>query len=143
MHRDKYILAVLSASDNAIYSPVQLQKLFFLLDKTLGEEIGAPFFDFIPYHYGPFDKNVYRQIGVLETMNFIYTDYEGFNNLKKYKLTKEGQEIGEMELSKLDQKYQNFIWEMNKFVKSLSFQELISTIYKAYPEMKVNSVFRS
>ena len=34
------------------------------------------------------------------------------------------------------------IEQVSKFVRSLSFEQLVSAIYKAYPRMKANSVFR-
>lgn len=141
MDRDRYMLAVLSASRGADYTPIQIQKLFFLLDRKLGDAIGGPYFNFIPYHYGPFDKNVYKALNTLEVVNLVDLKQEGFNNIKKYRLTVDGQKTGEDELNNIESKYRQFIKEINHFVRSLSFQELVSSIYKEYPEMKANSLF--
>jgi uncharacterized protein len=42
----------------------------------------------------------------------------------------------------LDGTAQEFIGDMSRFVRTRSFKDLVSAIYKAFPEMRVNSVFR-
>src|ERR1700722_3405626 len=54
LSREDFILNVLSLSPNESFSPVQIQKLFFLLEKRLN----LNYFSFIPYHYGPYDKEL-------------------------------------------------------------------------------------
>ena len=61
------ILAALAASRGAAHSPVQMQKLLFLLDKRLANELGGPHFNFIPHHYGPFDRTIYDLLEQLAT----------------------------------------------------------------------------
>ena len=41
----------------------------------------------------------------------------------------------------IDEPVMSYIKEVSKFVRALSFADLVSAIYKAYPEMKANSVF--
>jgi len=140
MDRNDFVLAVFATSDGAIHTPVQVQKLFFLIDKKTSEEVGGPYFDFSPYDYGPFDIEVYNEISRLS----LKEDMEIVTNqrFKKYKLTTQGQKKGEEILNSLDEITVEYIKKLSEFVRSLSFAELVSTIYKAYPEMKVNSVFR-
>ena len=63
---DRYVLAVLSTAGGAEWTPVQLQKIFFLLDQTIGPALGGPKFNFEPYDYGPFDAEVYRRVEALQ-----------------------------------------------------------------------------
>ena len=42
-----------------IFNPVQIQKLLFLFDREIPEQVGGPHFQFVAYHYGPFDLEVY------------------------------------------------------------------------------------
>ena len=58
------------------------------------------------------------------------------------KLTPEGQQKGEQLLATLASEAQQFTHNASDFVRKLSFAQLVSAIYKAYPEMKVNSVFQ-
>lgn len=136
----EHILAVLSSSKGASYSPVQLQKLFFLIDKTVGNIIGGPYFNFEPYHYGPFDKEVYSNIELLSRIDLVDSNKSSSNH-RSYRLTVSGQEYGERILSSYPLEYQTYFSKIDEFVRSLSFQELIETIYKHYPETRVNSIF--
>ena len=76
----------------------------------------------------------------LEGLVEIDTDARG--NWNTYRLTPEGQHRGQSLLQTLPPELQKFIQDVSAFVRKLSFAELVSAIYKAYPEMKVNSVFK-
>jgi hypothetical protein len=59
MDRSSLVLAALAAAGgNAAFTPVQVQKLLFLIDREAGRLVGGPHFDFLPYDYGPFDRAV-------------------------------------------------------------------------------------
>jgi len=134
------MLAVLSASKGAQYTPVKIQKLFFLLDRNLGEQIGGPHFNFAPYHYGPFDKEVYQELNKLQLDKLVNLNF-GYNNLKQYSLSAEGQKLGETIFSEFSDEHKDYIKKMNSYVLTLSFEQLIKAIYSEYPDTKVNSIF--
>jgi hypothetical protein len=140
MDQKQIVLAGLYPSSQKIHSPVQVQKLFFLLDRNIPKLITGPLFNFQPYNYGPFDKAVYEIIEVLteEGLAEIIPSYSRLN----YRLTCEGQEEGEKIFKSLNPLAQNYISDISNFVLSLSFSSLVSAIYKAYPEMRENSVFQ-
>ncbi len=143
INTENLMLAVLSAGGSASFKPVQIQKLFFLIDEKLSSALGGRFFNFEPYDYGPYDSSVYKTIDALarDKKIEILVDSSGWSK-RSYKLTEagliEGQKILDNQLSF----YKSFIFELVKFVISLSFTELVSAIYKAYPEMRKNSVFQ-
>ena len=141
MDKQSIILAAFSTTNDRNFSPVQIQKLLFLIDKNVGDKIGGPFFNFQPYDYGPFDSEIYTVLNQLTSEGLLET-LETSRGWKLYKLTQAGSEKGRQRLSTLDKKFQTSFGELANFVYSLSFSQLVSTIYKAYPEMKVNSVFR-
>ena len=62
MDRKELVLAAMAPADGGWFTPVQVQKLFFLIDMNIGANVGGPHFAFTPYHYGPFDADVYREI---------------------------------------------------------------------------------
>ena len=56
------VLAALAASKGAAHSPVQIQKLLFLLDRKLADRLEGPHFNFVAHNYGPFDRAIYDQL---------------------------------------------------------------------------------
>ncbi|MCX5809505.1 MAG: hypothetical protein NTX36_09070 [Proteobacteria bacterium] len=142
MDRKQIILASMSTGNCDLYSPVQVQKLFFLIDKNITGAInnGSPFFNFEPYNYGPFDKTVYTTLEELAEEGFI--EMVSQETWTSYKLSNKGQKAGEEILNSIASPVQEYIKNVSQFVRKLSFSELIRSIYKAYPEMKVNSAFQ-
>jgi len=56
MDRGDLVLAALAAGGvGASYSPVQVQKLLFLIDREAANLVDGPHFSFRPYDYGPFE----------------------------------------------------------------------------------------
>jgi uncharacterized protein len=141
MQRADFVLAVLSTAKGAEFTPVQLQKLFFLLDQGTTETIGKPYFNFAPYDYGPFDSDVYRCLEELAGSSLLTIDYS--SSVRTYRLTSDGQRRGEALLLALPERLRDFASRCSDFVRQLSFTQLVSAIYKAFPEMKVNSVFKA
>ena len=123
-------------------SPVQVQKLLFLLDENISEYVDGPHFNFEPYDYGPFDQGVYTVIDGLVVEGLIDTQPEPSGRWSIYQLTDQGQQEGERLLGALPKEIAAYVEEISNFVRSLSFAQLVSAIYKAYPHMKANSVFR-
>ena len=97
MRNDKeIILAILaSSSDNNNLTPVQVQKLFFLVDKTISKSFGGPLFDFEAYHYGPFDKDVYIQLQDLARIGEVEISTDPTSGLSLYRITQLGRIKGE------------------------------------------------
>jgi len=140
MDRRAIVLAALSPARGGAHTPVQVQKLLFLVDKKVAHLVGGPFFDFQPYHYGPFDRRVYDEIEALATVG--QADIRRGSPWKEYLLTPEGQQRGEEIFSGLHPEAQTFIDSASRFVRSLSFQDLVQAIYKAFPDMRECSVFQ-
>ena len=143
MDRADYVLVSMSPAKMCDFSPVQVQKLFFLLDRNIAGHSGGPHFNFVPYDYGPFDREVYKQLRELESSELVNVNVNGSNRhpSRAYSLTSAGQEQGLRQFLEFPRDVQEYIKETVKFVRAASFSELVSSIYSAYPEMKVNSVF--
>jgi len=139
MNREDFVLGCLSIADGADFSPVHVQKIFFLLDRELSNELGFPYFDFKPYHYGPFDKEVYEGLEYLQSNGLVDIDFD--SNHRCYRLTVKGQEAGIKIFSEMPLKVKTYVKEVIDFVRSISFVQLVASIYNAYPEMRENSVF--
>lgn len=140
MKREEVVLVALSAGSGAMHSPVQIQKLLFLLDQNIGPQLGGPHFNFQPYNYGPFDKSVYEVLEQLSYDNLVRIVSN--RTWKEYALTEMGRVKGEKVLESLPNEIKSYINKVSFFVRNLSFTQLVSAIYKAYPDMRQNSVFQ-
>jgi hypothetical protein len=139
MNKKEVLLLALSGGHR--FSPVQVQKLFFLIDKNVGAQIGGPFFNFSPYDYGPFDKAVYNELSSLKDTGLIEVYDNSHPSQRCYLLSKAGEVEAEDVLKRQQPQVVDYILSLSRFVRSLSFKDLVSAIYKAYPDMKINSIF--
>jgi hypothetical protein len=141
MNRSEILLAGLAAAgENATYTPVQVQKLFFVLDREAAGSLGGPFFNFVPYDYGPFDQAVYAGIDDLARRDLASVQTTG--RYRVYGLSQSGQIEGRRILSTLQPAARDYVTNVATWVRQLSFQQLVASIYNKYPEMRANSVFR-
>lgn len=140
--RQRLVLAALAAEQSASFAPVQVQKLFFLLDRNVAADIGGPQFSFEPYDYGPFDRAVYSELEALSRAGLVRIEPAAGADRRKYSLTPEGFNLGAAALARFSPRAREYIVRAASWVRSISFSELVGAIYKQYPEMKINSVFR-
>jgi len=139
--REEIVLAALSTSNGQPFQPVQVQKLFFLIDENVAGQIGGRQFSFAPYDYGPYDKAVYDTLFDLSKKGDVEIIYDQGSTLRKYRLTHQGQTKGMTYLERIPGPTSEYVSKLSTWIRGLSFAQLVSAIYKAYPQMKVNSVF--
>jgi len=140
--RQKVVLAALAAERSSSFAPVQVQKLFFLLDQNIAADLGGPQFSFEPYDYGPFDRAVYSELEALAQKGFVAIEVAPGASRRKFSLTAAGYDAGRAAFAQLSARAQDYLMRVSAWVRSLSFAELVGSIYKQYPSMKANSVFR-
>lgn len=140
MDAKSFVLAALAPAKGGAHSPVQVQKLIFILNEEIPKQFGGPHFNFEPYDYGPFDKGVYEKLEALEREGLVEIIQDRWNS---FKLTHGGQAKGDELLASLNESTTQYLIDLSTFVRSLSFSELVSAIYKQYPQMKANSVFQN
>jgi len=138
--RPDLVLAALASAGGSSFTPVQVQKLFFLIDRNIADLTGGPHFHFQPYSYGPFDKAVYEELERLNSAGLV--DIDSTASVKSFRLTVTGQEKGEAVANTLPAGVRQYLADVTTFVRSLPFSKLVSAIYRAYPEMRKNSVFQ-
>lgn len=140
--RQRFVLAALAAQSGVALAPVQVQKLFFLFDENIASMIGGKQFDFEPYDYGPFDKEVYSEFDALEAKGLARVLENVDSPAKRlYLLTSDGQAAGEEALEKYYGDARQYMKEVSSWISGLSFAELVGAIYKSYPKMRANSIF--
>ncbi|HEX8109089.1 MAG TPA: hypothetical protein VF516_15255 [Kofleriaceae bacterium] len=137
MVRTDYVLAVMAAAQVPL-SPVEVQKLFFILDKKAGAQLGGPFFNFTPYAYGPFDAAVYHELERLAERGLasIY----GQSTTCRYGISAAGLKPGAAALGAITMS--GYISQVAEYVRSSSFAQLILAVYAEWPEMMANSIFQ-
>ena len=141
MQRRELLLAALaSAGHEASLTPVKVQKLFFLLDREMAHLTEGPHFRFAAYDYGPFDRGVYDAIDDLKNDGLVHIDESG--PYRRYSLTANGMTEGMVALRKAPAPLQRYMTAVSEWLKRVTFAQLVSEIYKQYPEMKANSIFK-
>lgn len=140
--RQKFVLAAMAAGNSsAELSPVQAQKLFFLIDRNATSLLSGAFFNFKPYDYGPFDSAVYSDLDELSTFTGD-VEVQRAGSHRVYRLTDQGKAKAQIILNEMNPALRDYVGRLKDWVKSLGFRDLVSAIYQAYPDMRVNSIFR-
>lgn len=136
--RSNITLAAMTPSPLAVYDPVRMQKLLFLIDAEIAVWIDGPHFNFRPYNYGPFDVDVYITLEKLAAVGHVHIDRTRPHC--RYKLTKEGRVQGQTTMADLSATASSYVRRANRWVLATSFGDLLSAIYHRYPEMAVNTI---
>jgi uncharacterized protein YwgA len=136
------MLAALAAESGSVFAPVQVQKMFFLLDANVATDLGGRQFAFEPYDYGPYDRTVYSELEILARQGLVNIEAAYGAARRKYSLTASGYDVGQRTLGQLNPRAREYFQRVSAWVRSLGFAELVGAIYQQYPDMKLNSVFR-
>ena len=139
--RDFVLLALLAASKNTL-QPVQLQKSLFLFGQQ-HSDLTKDFYEFQPYHYGPFSSDIYHDAETLSSEGLVLIDYTRGVRWRNYSATNQGLENARLLSLKIDPEVCAYLKRVVEWTKSLSFSKLIRSIYVYFPEYRVNSVFQN
>lgn len=136
-------LVVLSLADGGDFTPVQIQKALFLASEEVPDAF-EPFsrFNFQPYDYGPFDSAVYSEIEHLEQNGLAEVVHAPNGRWRVYRATPAGIDEAENLRAALTERQVDLLGRIVQLVRRLSFNELVSAIYRSYPRMRERSVFR-
>ena len=139
MERSEIVLASLAAGGSgAVFDPVQVQKLLFLIDREIPKLLRGPHFDFKPYLYGPFDKAVYEDLLQLAKRHEVRIDQR--MKYRRYSLSRTGYSRGCNVLGIFPKSASSYMEDASTWVRSVTFMQLLSAIYRRYPDMAVNSI---
>jgi hypothetical protein len=135
------LLAIDAAGAQGL-SPVQLQKALFLLGKAAPEAIGDQWYEFKPYHYGPFDRAVYVEAERSSKKGEIEVSQRDGENWNRYAITRDGEIRVSYILRETPAATVTYLGQLVAWVQAQTFQALVTAIYAKYPEMRANSVFQ-
>jgi len=145
MERKHWVLLVLDAARPGSLSPLQVQKILFLMNQRLPDEVGEDFYHFVPYNYGPFAPEVYADLRLLIDEGLANNvEYAG-RSWVAYEINDQGHELASQirTSEQVSKRASEYIAKVVRWVESLTFTQLLAAIYKAYPEYATKSVFAS
>jgi hypothetical protein len=143
LQREQVTLVILSLADGQSFTPVQIQKALFLAsDKVPNAFLTFSRYHFQAYDYGPFDRQVYADAEILERNGLVQIDQQTGSRWRTYAASPTGVATGRHLAENLDPDDRTVLKRIVNLVRSLSFNDLVSAIYRAYPDMRARSVFR-
>ncbi len=140
--RQDWLLLALSKTPGGAMSPVQIQKSLFLFGQEVGGSIGTKFYSFEPYDYGPFDAAIYVDLRRMTDEGLVRGEWSPGRSWKNYAITPSGRKAALRLENGANARLTAFLGRIVVWVKGRSFSELLRSVYAAYPEFAVNSVFR-
>ena len=124
--RQKILLSLLRAVDRPV-GRLELMKWSFLLRHESKTQGGASFYEFLPYHYGPFSFSLHQEIGKLQDQGFVKKSDDNH------------WEIGVVAGLSPDRELENDATSLAKKHAGKSVDNLLDEIYSKYPQYTVNS----
>lgn len=150
MHRKLLPLALMYAGDGEpIEGRTRLQKLVFLMQKRLEEAGEDPLqsddYEFIPYDYGPFSKELYDDLDETMACNMVEGREEDLGEDKvkyDYEIQEDGEKWVSEQLSKEEaQRILEFAEEIRDEYGDVYLSDLIDEVYSRYPKYAENSIY--
>jgi hypothetical protein len=138
-----WTLLTIAAAKGEPLSPVQLQKSLFLISQNLtaAQRKCKQFYEFKPYDYGPFSAAIYSDANILELERLVEISMQVASH-RVYIATIAGIARAAELRSGLDEVAVKYLDAVVSWARHNSFETLIKSIYKTYPEMRRNSIFR-
>lgn len=119
---------------------VRMQKGVFLLQMR-GSEAWRGLFDFEPYDWGPYSRQLSSSVSHLLVDGMLEQDQQTSSGYSAYRTTPAGERAvsdleGQLSPSELE-----FIRAVRRFVTTRSFNQLLRDVYAAHPEYATASRF--
>ncbi|HEX8086705.1 MAG TPA: hypothetical protein VF529_20625 [Solirubrobacteraceae bacterium] len=141
---DWLVLLVALDAPAAGLEPVRVQKALFLLAREGGLPRSERYW-FLPYNYGPMSPRIYRDVDVLVRRGLLERLPVPGYTWGRVRATEEGRRRAERLVSVATARERRGLEALRgirALVTSLSFAELLETIYERHPQYAVKSVFR-
>ena len=140
-NRRDWLVVALSESPRGELSPVQIQKAMFLFKEGAQHHFGAEqFYQFSPYHFGPFDPDIYYDLEALEKRGLVQIERSETGKRRAYVVTAQGQAAAAQTKAEA-RRAAGYLGNVTRWVAGKSFPELLRYIYRRWPQYRVNSIF--
>lgn len=120
---------------------LRLQKAVFLLEQE-GPQGWRDFYDFVPWHWGPFSRELSNAVRGLLHDGLLEPEYAPGRSYPGYRTTRQGEHRAEQAWRSLTQERRDFIGRVRRYVTSRSFNRLLREIYTKYPTYATRSKFQ-
>ncbi|HEX8121995.1 MAG TPA: hypothetical protein VF549_12090 [Solirubrobacteraceae bacterium] len=124
--------------------PVRVQKALFLLAREGGLPRAERYW-FVPYNYGPMSPRIYRDVEALARRGLVERVPVPGYTWGRVRATPEGRCRAERLVADATDRERRSLQALRgirELVTSLSFADLLETIYDRHPQYAVRSVFR-
>jgi uncharacterized protein len=142
--RQRSLLVFIGISNSGQLDPIRIMKGQFLIAmETPAEWLPADArYEFQPYNYGPYAPPIYTDLHELERSGLVTSRQALGQSWGYFSVTDAGKKTADAIAAAMPPQLVEYIASIRKFVTSLSFSQLLSAVYKRYPEYAVNSVFK-
>jgi len=141
VRKKDWALLVIDAAKQNTMSPIQLQKALFLLGQNIPKDVGPDFYKFIPHNFGPFAQDIYDDVADLCIHGLIEEINKPGQSWPEYRISQAGRGEAEKIRAALAPKAKEYLDTLVPWVERQSFQDLLHSVYKAYPAFAEKSVF--
>ena len=142
MTQEELILACLTAGNGKYFDPVHIQKLVFMFQEQASQLFPEKKpFNFVPYDYGPFCTDVYNVLRRLAENGKVAIAPSSSGGFNEYAITADGTKDGNNIIASIQSPFKEYLQILTDWILPLTFEQLVSTVYKEFPHMKVRSVF--
>ncbi len=142
--RQKTLLAFLGSDAEQELNPIRVMKGLFLISQETPKDwldTGARY-EFVPYHYGPCSFPIYDDLDCLQRLGYVKTMEVPGRSWKYYTLSAEGVSVANAVIKEFRPELRKYLKDVRAFVARLSVRQLLDVIYKAYPSLATNSIFK-
>ena len=115
----------------------------FLLSQMAKQYVGNEFYEFQPYLYGPYSRQLAADLDRLVKSGEIVANYTPGDRRVEYLLAPEGFRRATEIKADTDPKAVAAVERTVEWVKAQTFSSLLASIYKSYPEYATRSIFKS
>lgn len=150
MHRKLIPMALMYAGDQEpIEGRTRLQKMVFLVQQRMYSEedeyLESEDYEFIPYDYGPFSKELYDDLDTLIEKRMAASQEEELDSGKvkyDYEIESAGKEFVETQLSTEEaQKILQIARDVKIEYNDMLLSDLIDDVYSQFPEYAEESIW--
>jgi len=127
LNRQKVLLALLGTADRPV-SKIELMKWCFLLRHEATTSGGSAFYEFLPYHFGPYSFTLTRELDDLVATGYVREDGE---RLLRTELPARG--------GRLPARVETDAAQLIRRFGSFSVEALLDHVYGRHPQFTMNS----
>lgn len=145
-HRQDLLLSFLHGAGPTELDPIRIMKGVFLFCQQAPATWEVPvdaLYGFEAYMYGPYSPELASDLRELHRLGLITVKEAPGRTWGYYSLSEQGKRVVSESEANLPSVSIRYLATLRTFVCNLTFRSLLDTVYEAYPEYSVNSVFKS